>query len=111
MIDLSRVLLPDPDGPITLNEIHHNLARRFQLGELYTMVAGLMNVLAILDAWAKPLRSFSTPMDGESVKKAALERLKDDAFCAEMSAFQKKDHAERFSMRGVARKFAEATLP
>ena len=48
--------------------------------------------------------------DDHDQLKAALEKLQDDAFCAEMSAFQKQDHAERFSMRGVARKFAEATL-
>lgn len=48
--------------------------------------------------------------DGDKAQlKAALDRLRDDDFRAEMSAAQKRDHAERFSMRGVARKFVEAT--
>jgi len=38
--------------------------------------------------------------------KAALERMQDDAFRAEMSEFQKRDHAERFSVRGYARTVA-----
>ncbi len=41
--------------------------------------------------------------------RAALERLRDEAFRSAMIAFQKADHAARFSMRGVARQFVEAT--
>jgi len=41
--------------------------------------------------------------------KAALDRMGDEDFRSEMSRFQKQDHAERYSMRAAARKFAAAT--
>lgn len=34
---------------------HKKLARFFELGTAYTMIAGLLNVLAIYDAWGGPL--------------------------------------------------------
>jgi hypothetical protein len=39
----------------TLDAIHRRLARYFQLGEVFTAIAGLLNVLAILDACAGPV--------------------------------------------------------
>jgi hypothetical protein len=39
-----------------LAEWHADLNRRFDLGTLYTMVAGLLNVLVIYDAWGGPMR-------------------------------------------------------
>ncbi|HBO44225.1 MAG TPA: hypothetical protein DD670_09890 [Planctomycetaceae bacterium] len=45
----------DPDRGPTVDAIHRRLARYFQLGEIYTSVAGLLNVLAMLDAWAGPV--------------------------------------------------------
>ncbi|HLA84342.1 MAG TPA: DUF6677 family protein [Thermoguttaceae bacterium] len=45
----------DPSGRVTLDEIHRRLARYFELGTIYTAIAGLLNVLAILDAWAGPV--------------------------------------------------------
>lgn len=38
----------------TVNDIHRRLGRYFSLGELYTSVAGLLNILVILDALAGP---------------------------------------------------------
>jgi hypothetical protein len=38
----------------TLSALHKNLNRFFELGTLYTVVAGLLNVLAIYDAWEGP---------------------------------------------------------
>ncbi len=37
-----------------LDELHFRLGRRFELGTVFTMIAGLLNVLAIYDAWAGP---------------------------------------------------------
>jgi glycosyltransferase involved in cell wall biosynthesis len=42
--------------------------------------------------------------------KAALEAVKDDAFRARMSEFQKRDHAARFSTREIARTFAQTMI-
>jgi TM2 domain-containing membrane protein YozV len=43
------------DGvPDELDEIHDNLHRWFELGTAYTMIAGLLNILVIFDAWGGP---------------------------------------------------------
>lgn len=42
-----------------LDELHKNLNRFWELGTVYTMIAGLLNVLAIYDAWGGP--AYSTP--------------------------------------------------
>jgi hypothetical protein len=39
----------------TLDELNNKLSRFFELGTMYTMVAGLLNVLAIYDAWGGPV--------------------------------------------------------
>ncbi|MCH8922250.1 MAG: hypothetical protein IIA67_03755 [Planctomycetes bacterium] len=42
-------------GPIELNRRHNSLHRFFDLGTVYTMIAGLLNILAIYDAWGGPV--------------------------------------------------------
>lgn len=42
-------------GRVTLNELHFSLRGYFELGTVYTMIAGLLNILAIYDAWAGPV--------------------------------------------------------
>lgn len=39
----------------TLDELHKKLHRYFDVGTAYTMIAGLLNVLAIYDAWGGPV--------------------------------------------------------
>jgi hypothetical protein len=39
----------------TLDDLSRKLANFFELGTLYTMVAGLLNVLVIYDAWGGPV--------------------------------------------------------
>lgn len=58
---------PDPNGPArpqkktalagqpTLDDLHRKLDHYFELGTTYTMIAGLLNILAIFDAWAGPV--------------------------------------------------------
>jgi hypothetical protein len=46
---------PRDDGE--LRSWHKNLNMRFELGTLYTMIAGLLNVLAIWDAYGGPVVS------------------------------------------------------
>jgi hypothetical protein len=45
---------PNWDQP-TLHELHFQLAPFFELGTVYTMIGGLLNVLAIYDAWCGPV--------------------------------------------------------
>jgi hypothetical protein len=42
------------DGPTELDDLQKRLNRFFELGTVYTMVAGLLNVLVIYDAWGGP---------------------------------------------------------
>jgi len=44
----------NPGGPDLLASWHYKLNAFFELGTLYTVVAGLLNVLAIYDAYAGP---------------------------------------------------------
>ena len=43
-----------PEGEDELARWHEHLSGRFDLGTLYTMIAGLLNVLVICDAYAGP---------------------------------------------------------
>ena len=45
-----------PADMAQLNDWHKTLNRYFELGTVYTMIAGLLNVLAIYDAWGGPVR-------------------------------------------------------
>ena len=43
---------PDPE---MLKTLHEQLGKLYEIGSLYTMVAGLLNILAIYDAYAGPV--------------------------------------------------------
>lgn len=45
---------PNRDQP-TLSELHLQLHRFFELGTAFTMIGGLLNILAIYDAWGGPV--------------------------------------------------------
>lgn len=45
----------DREDPPSLSRLHKDLGRYFELGTLYTSIAGLLNVLAIYDAWGGPV--------------------------------------------------------
>ena len=45
----------DEQHPDKLAKWHRDLKTRFELGTLYTMIAGLLNVLVIYDAYAGPV--------------------------------------------------------
>ena len=60
--------------PDELSEWHHHLKTRFELGTLYTMIAGLLNVLVIYDAFAGPVfvspdEKKNRPPPGENQRK------------------------------------------
>ncbi len=69
----------------TENELHRQLHRYFELGTVYTMIAGLLNILAIYDAWGGPV--FSEPAKKEDDEEAETEE-------GEADAVQKEDAAE-----------------
>ena len=51
---------PGPDGG-ELHVWHEELHRNFELGTVFTMIAGLLNILAIFDAWAGPVIIVPSP--------------------------------------------------
>lgn len=48
-------MMAPPSSPAELNEWHRSLNHYFELGTVYTMIAGLLNVLAIYDAFDGPV--------------------------------------------------------
>ena len=56
-----------------LDQLHYRMGRDFEFGTVYTMVAGLLNVLVIYDAWAGPAfvrkkEDDAPPADGDKDK-------------------------------------------
>lgn len=47
----------NPFDQPTLNTLHKSLNRYFELGTVYTLIAGLLNILAIYDAYGGPVVS------------------------------------------------------
>ena len=50
-----------------LDRLHKRLHRFWELGTVYTMIAGLLNVLAVYDAWGGP--AYSVPAKKEDDEK------------------------------------------
>jgi hypothetical protein len=50
-------VMAPPRDDTELAEWHKRLNQQFEMGTLYTMVAGLLNILAIYDAFAGPVAS------------------------------------------------------
>ena len=48
------LIRPALDTPNELDDLHKRLNRYFELGTVFTLVAGLLNVLVIYDAWGGP---------------------------------------------------------
>lgn len=49
-------IMAPPASQDELNEWHRSLHHYFELGTVYTMIAGLLNILAIYDAWGGPVQ-------------------------------------------------------
>jgi hypothetical protein len=56
----------------TSSELSLKLNRRFELGTVYTMIAGLLNVLAIYDAWCGPVIAEPARKKEEEPAEASL---------------------------------------
>ncbi len=51
----------------TAHELHSQLSRYFELGTVFTAIAGLLNILAVYDAWGGPV---ATPDKKEEAEEA-----------------------------------------
>ncbi len=69
---ISNSFMTGPQSTSDLDKWNEQTASGFDMGTLYTMVAGLLNVLVVFDAWAGPLPP-PTP------KKRQREADQDDA--------------------------------
>ena len=67
-----------PAGPVDPNQLdvlgkwHEELQHNFDIGTLYTFVAGMLNVLAIYDAYAGPA-IFPRPEEDEDGEDTAAD--------------------------------------
>jgi hypothetical protein len=50
-------IMAPPRNQEELSDWHYTLSMRFEMGTLYTMIAGLLNILAIWDAFGGPVLS------------------------------------------------------
>jgi len=57
------------DNQPTIHTLHRKLHRYFEFGTVYTMVAGLLNILVIYDAWGGPVISVAGKEEDEETKK------------------------------------------
>ncbi len=57
----------------TLDDLYYQLREYFELGTVYTLIAGLLNILAIYDAWGGPV--FAPPIREEEERPS---RKKDE---------------------------------
>lgn len=64
---------PNGDQP-TSHVLHLSLHRYFELGTAYTMVAGLLNVLAVYDAWGGPVLSAEAKKEEEDEDEEKKEK-------------------------------------
>ncbi len=70
------VLVPERDDPqdiyppFTLDTLHKRLHRFFDFGTVYTMIAGLLNILVIYDAWGGPVAAVEESSEEEGPEKA-----------------------------------------
>jgi hypothetical protein len=53
---LAGGIMAPPATPAELNELHRALNRDLELGTVYTMIAGLLNILVIYDAFGGPVQ-------------------------------------------------------
>jgi hypothetical protein len=68
--NMSAPAVKDPDrgGSDELDALHKHLGRYFELATVYTMMAGLLNILAIYDAFGGP--AYSHPAEDKKKDKS-----------------------------------------
>jgi len=73
----------------TAHRLHRELPRLFELGTVYTMIGGLLNILAIYDAWGGPVFSEPAKKDEEEEQEEEEEGEDGDQDQAEYKDKQK----------------------
>ncbi|MCS7303698.1 MAG: hypothetical protein NZ602_01140 [Thermoguttaceae bacterium] len=63
----------------TLDDLHKKLHHYFELGTLYTMIAGLLNILAIYDAWAGPVREEEAEAENRPSEEGVVSKASPEA--------------------------------
>lgn len=58
----------------SLDTLHYELSTRFELATVYTMIAGLLNILAIYDAWGGPVWVARKEEEEEEDEKSKKDR-------------------------------------
>jgi hypothetical protein len=66
-------------APNEMDEWHKTYHTKFELGTVFTMIAGLLNILAIFDAAAGPVGSSPVPRDDDRIKKRHRREQRDEA--------------------------------
>lgn len=66
-----------PADQPTLHDLHRQLHRYFELGTVYTMIGGLLNILAIYDAGAGPVMSEKRRKEDDEDQKQDEDDKKD----------------------------------
>ena len=67
---LGRFMFPPRDST-ELDDLHYSLNRYFELGTVYTMIAGLLNILAMFDAYSGPMPIVDDKKKSKKKKKKA----------------------------------------
>jgi hypothetical protein len=57
---------PGDPGGLTLRQVHKEQNRFFELGTFYTMIAGLLNILAVYDSCCGPVPAPTTKKDDDT---------------------------------------------
>jgi len=78
----------------TLNDLNKALSTRFELATVYTMVAGLLNILAIYDAWGGPVFAEKKEEDEEGQEAAKQPRGERKRVADEQSGPAGETHSE-----------------
>lgn len=66
--------LPEENNGVDeLAKWHKDLSRNFELGTVYTMIAGLLNILVIYDAWGGPMQYADEKKKGKDKKQEKSE--------------------------------------
>ena len=69
---------PNNDQP-TSHDLHLHLDHSFELGTVFTMVAGLLNVLVVYDAWGGPVFGEAAKKEEDEEDEESQEEDKKDA--------------------------------
>ena len=68
-----------PKGNPTINDLHYSLGRYFDLGTIFTVIAGFMNILVVFDAVSGPVIEVENKVQEKKKKKDSDDNEESDA--------------------------------